>query len=143
MAASARPESIPAFPLLLLMLLYGVASLLHFAHNAIYLRDYPNLPLWLTSAGVWLSWCGIAALGVMGYWLYRRISRWAGLAVIAVYGALGFAGLDHYAVAPMGAHSFIMNLTILCEVAAAAALLLFLVRSVVVTSGGSSPRVDG
>jgi hypothetical protein len=142
MVASARPELPSRFTLLLLMLLYGVTSLLHFAHNAIYLLDYPNLPLWLTSAGVWISWCGVALVGVLGYWLYRRISRRAGLAVICVYGALGFAGLDHYAVAPMGAHSFVMNLTILCEVAAAAVLLLYLVRSVLVTSGRSPPRVD-
>jgi hypothetical protein len=139
MTASARPESTRDFTLLLLMLLYGAVSLLHFSHNAIHLHEYPRLPLWLTSAGVWVSWCGVAALGVLGYWLYRRISRWAGVTVIAVYGALGFAALDHYAVAPMGAHSFVMNLTILCEVAAAAALLLFLVWSARVTSGPSSP----
>ena len=47
--------------LLPLMLVYGAASLLHFMHNAVYLRDYPNLPVWLTSAGVVGAWLVVAA----------------------------------------------------------------------------------
>ena len=115
--------------LLFLMLLYGAASLLHFGHNAVYLHEYPNLPEWLTSEAVWVSWCGIAAVGALGYWLYVRVSRWAGLATISLYGAFGLAGLDHYTVAPMSAHSFVMNLTILTEAVAAAALLVFVAHS--------------
>ena len=128
-----RPQSTGDSTLLLLMLLYGAASLLHFAHNAVYVRDYPNLPDWITPAAVWFSWCGIAAVGALGYWLYRRVSRWAGLATIALYGVCGFAGLDHYAVASIGAHSFAMNLTILTEVAAAAVLLVFVAHSMLLT----------
>ena len=128
--------------LLFLMLFYGAASLLHFAHNAVYLRDYPNLPEWLTSEGVWVSWCGIAAVGALGYWLYRRGSHWAGLATIALYGACGLAGLDHYTVAPMGAHSFVMNLTILTEAATAAALLVFVAHSMLLTRRPARLRVN-
>jgi hypothetical protein len=115
--------------LLLLMLVYGTASLLHFAHNAIYIRDYPNLPHWVTPLGVSLSWLGIAALGALGYWLYRRRSQAAGIAVITLYALLGFGGLDHYAIAPMGAHSLAMNLTIMGELAAACALLVYLLSA--------------
>ena len=114
--------------MLLLVLVYGAASLLHFAHNAAYLHEYPNLPASLTSTGVCAAWCGVAAVGALGYWLYRRISRVAGLLTIAIYGTLGFGGLDHYAVAPIAAHSITMNLTILGEVAAASALLIFVAR---------------
>jgi hypothetical protein len=112
--------------LLTLMLIYGAASLLHFAHNAVYLRAYPNLPAWLTPAGVGASWLIVALVGALGYVLYVRISRAAGLAVIALYAALGFAGLDHYAVAAVSAHTIAMNLTILLEVVAAGALLVFI-----------------
>lgn len=128
--------------LLFLMLLYGIASFLHFAHNAVYLRDYPNLPGWLTAAEVWITWCAVAAVGVLGYWLYRRVARWAGLVTIAVYGILGFAGLDHYTVAPMGAHTFVMNLTILTEVVAAAVLLVFVAHSVLQTRRPSRLTFD-
>ena len=138
-----RPASTHNSTLLLLMLFYGAASFLHFAHNAVYLHEYPNLPGWLTSEGVWVSWCGIAAVGVLGYWLYRRVSRWAGLATISLYGACGLAGLDHYTVAPMGAHSFVMNLTILTEAAAAAALLVFVAHSMLLTRRPARLHFDG
>ncbi len=137
-----RPAATGDSTLLLLMLLYGIASFLHFAHNAVYLHDYPNLPGWLTAAGVWISWCVVAAVGVLGYWLYRRVSRWAGLVTIAIYGISGFAGLDHYTVAPMGAHSFVMNLTILAEAVAAAVLLVFVAHSVLLTRRPARLRFD-
>jgi hypothetical protein len=47
-----------------------------------------------------------------------------GLAVIALYAALGFAGLDHYALAPVAGHSLMMNASIFGEVIAAAVLLV-------------------
>ena len=108
----------------LMMIIYAAASWLHFAHNAVFIRDYPNLPGWITPLGIWLSWCAIAALGAMGYWLYRRISRRTGLLVIAFYALLGFGGLDHYAIAPVSAHSLAMNATIVVEVLSAAGLLI-------------------
>lgn len=42
---------------------------------------------------------------------------------MAVYAALGFDGLGHYAVAPIELHPLMANITILSEVAAAALLL--------------------
>jgi hypothetical protein len=109
--------------LLILVIAYGVTSLLHFSHNAIFLRDYPHLPLWLTAGGVWTAWCGITAIGLLGYVLYRFVSRGAGLLAFAIYALLGFGGLDHYVVAPVSAHSMVMNTTILIEVVSATALL--------------------
>jgi hypothetical protein len=107
-----------------LILVYCAASLLHFAHNAAYLHDYPNIPASLTSARIYAAWCGVTAVGVVGYWLRRAGYRIAGLVVIAVYAALGFGGLDHYTLAPVPAHSLAMNLTIGLEALAAAALLI-------------------
>jgi hypothetical protein len=115
----------------LLMLVYTAASLLHFAHNATYLHDYPNMPPWLTSFGVYGAWCAVAIVGALGYWVYRRVHVFAGLVLIASYAVLGFAGLDHYVVAPVSAHTLAMNLTIAIEVACAALLLMaVIVRAV-------------
>jgi len=114
--------------LLTFMIAYGAASLAHFVHNAVYIDVYPNLPAWLTPVVVYASWLAIAGTGAFGYWLHRRGSRVVGLAVIGMYALLGFGGLDHYAVAPVAAHSMAINATILGEVIAASVLLVVIVR---------------
>ena len=112
-----------------LITLYGAASLLHFVHNAVYIQNYPNLPKWITPLGVYASWCVIAVIGALGYWLYLKVSRAYGLMAIAIYALLGFGGLDHYVMAPIGAHSIAMNATIIGEVSAACVLLVFIAHS--------------
>ena len=119
--------------LLLLTIVYAAASLLHFAHNAVFVRAYPNLPAWITAQGVWIAWCSVTAVGAVGYYVFRRFSRTLGLLMLALYALLGFAGLDHYTLAPMSAHSIEMNSTILAEVAAAAVLLIYVSRGLVST----------
>ena len=109
--------------LTVLMLAYGASSLLHFIHNAQFARDYPNFPDTITALQVYGVWLLIAATGVAGSLLMRFGPRVAGLLVTAVYAGFGFNGLLHYRLAPMSAHSFAMNSTILTEVALAAALL--------------------
>ena len=107
-----------------LTLLYGIASLAHFAHNAEFLMDYPNLPSWLTPAQVYVVWLGITALGALGYLLLRAGRSVAGLLLLAAYAVLGLDGLLHYGRAPVTAHTLAMNATIWFEVLAAAALLV-------------------
>lgn len=107
---------------------YALASLVHFAHNAAHLREYPNMPPWLSARTVWLAWLAITMIGVIGYWLYRYASRWIGSLIIVVYALLGYGGLDHYAIAPVGAHSIEMHATIAIEVVAATVLLIFIGR---------------
>ena len=109
--------------LLWLMTLYCAASLLHFAHNAEYLADYPNLPAWLTRSQVYIAWFGVTAIGALGYLVRRAGHELAGLALVGTYAALGFDGLLHYGRAPLTAHTMAMNLTIWFEVATAALLL--------------------
>jgi hypothetical protein len=111
-----------AKPLLILLLAYGAASLVHYAHNAEFLADYPNMPAWLSRAKVYVAWLGVTAIGVLGYLLVRRGHQLGGLCVIVVYAAIGFDGLAHYRLAPLSAHTATMNLTIWLEVAAAALL---------------------
>ena len=110
------------WPLVGLLLLYFVASLAHFTHNAEYLSDYPNLPTWLTRGSIYLAWIGETLLGILGYVLYRSGWRLSGLALVGVYAAFGFDGLLHYTRAPFDAHTSAMNFTILSEVAAATLL---------------------
>jgi hypothetical protein len=107
-----------------LVALYAAASLLHFVHNAEHLAQYPNLPSSWSPVDVYLALCVVTALGVLGYALYLRANRLAGLSLLALYAILGFAGLLHYTRAPFAHHSPMMNITICTEVAAAAALLV-------------------
>ncbi len=109
--------------LFVLLLIYCLASLVHFAHNAEFVVDYPNLPAWLTRSKVYLAWLAVTVVGAAGIVLLKLHLRLPGLLLIAGYAALGFAGLDHYRAAPLSAHSFAMNATIWVEVAAAVALL--------------------
>jgi hypothetical protein len=106
------------------LILYAAATLLHFAHNAEYLARYPNLPVSWSRADVYVAWCCITTLGVVGYVLFLRDHRGFGLSFLALYAALGFGGLLHYTRAPMAHHSAVMNVTIWTEAAAATLLLI-------------------
>ena len=106
-----------------LMLVYGAASLSHFTHNAEFLHDYPNMPAWLSRSEIYAAWCVVAGIGASGYVIWRRGHAFLGLSLIAVYAALGFDTLSHYALAPFGHHGAAMHATIWIEVAAAAVLM--------------------
>jgi hypothetical protein len=121
-------QPIRAAGLLLLVLAYAAASLLHHAHNAAYLADYPNMPAWLTPAGVFAAWAGVTAVGVAGWLLVRHGYRAAGIGALALYAALGLYGLAHYGVAPLSAHTAGMNFTIWLEVATATLVLVGIAR---------------
>jgi hypothetical protein len=132
------PTRLP--PLLLLVAAaYCIASFVHFFHNAEYLAEYPNMPAWLLRWQVYATWLGITAIGIGGLLLARRRYPAIGFALVAIYAALGFDGLEHYALAPMSSHTLAMNLTIWSEVVAAAVLLLVTLRYLI--SGAlRSPR---
>jgi hypothetical protein len=123
MAMNGERPAIRTDLLLIFLLPYGAASLFHYAHNAEFLGDYPNMPAWLSPALVYGAWLGVTTVGMAGYFLIRRGYRLAGLAVVGVYGALGLDGLGHYTLAPLSAHTFIMNLSIWLEAAAGVLLL--------------------
>jgi hypothetical protein len=112
--------------LLSLVLVHAAASLVHFVHNAAYLAEYPNMPAWISPAGIYGVWLAEAAIGVAGVLLLLR-GRRAGLAFIALYAVLGLGGLDHYTLAPVSAHTLGMNATILMETTTAIALLVVVV----------------
>ncbi|SDM53842.1 hypothetical protein [Polaromonas sp. JS666] len=109
--------------LLVLTAAYFLTSLGHFSHNAEFICEYPNLPAWLTRAQVYAVWAAITSVGALGLLLMRRRFMATGLLLVAVYAAMGFDGLGHYAVAPIALHPLMANVTILSEVAAASLLL--------------------
>ena len=121
----------PNRALAVLGLLYAVASLIHFAHNAEYLSAYPHLPAWLTRYEVYGAWLAITALGALGYTLHHLGRTILGLLLIGVYAAIGLDGLLHYGRAPFTHHTAAMNATILFEVSVAACLLLTVATLVV------------
>jgi len=121
-----------------LLLVYCGASLLHFVHNAEFIADYPNLPVWLTRSKVYLAWLAVTAVGAVGTMLLNVGFRVIGLILIAIYAVLGFAGLDHYWVAPVSDHSLGMNTTIWLEVAAATALFVAVLTNLFSSARGST-----
>jgi methylamine utilization protein MauE len=113
--------------LAVLLFAYAAASLVHHAHNAEFLADYPNMPAWITRPAVYAAWLCETMLGVAGYLILRRGHLAAGLGLIAVYAALGFDAFAHYALAPAAAHTAAMNATIWLEAAAAALVFVGIV----------------
>lgn len=109
-------------------LLYLMASLVHFIHNAEFLADYPNLPETWTRADIYGAWAAMTTVGAAGWLLVQRGYRKLGLLLTSVYALLGLASLAHFAAAPMAAHTEAMTLTILLEVSTAALLLIEVLR---------------
>jgi len=101
---------------------YASSSLLHFSHNAERLDAYPNMPVWITRADVYAVWLGLTAIGAAGVLLVWLRRPFVGLVLLAVYAAFGFDGLAHYTLAPMSAHTAMMNVTIWTEVVCAGVL---------------------
>ena len=110
--------------LLVILIFYCSASLLHFIHNAIYIDEYPNLPSWISAFGVYITWFGITSIGIIGYLFIHYGKKFIGLVACAVYGAIGLDGLGHYSLAPISAHTFTMNFTIWLEAITAMIVLI-------------------
>jgi hypothetical protein len=110
--------------LLVLLLVYAAASLVHFVHNAELIKDYPGLPPSWTRGGVYVAWFGLTAIAVCGWRLVSRGHEGVGLLLLAGYALLGLDSLGHYLAAPFSAHTATMNATILFEVVAAALVLV-------------------
>ena len=132
-------------PLWLLLGLYFLASLAHFAHNAEFIAFYPNMPHWLTREKVYLAWLAVSSVGAAAVLLGRLGLPVLGTLLLAAYGALGLDGLGHYTLALCAEHTFATNFTIWFEVASGLALLF--ASSILVTRRiigdnhrGQSPR---
>lgn len=129
--------------LFLLLAFYAVASFVHFVHNAEFLSDYPGLPPSWSRGGVYFAWLAMTAIGGAGTLLVYRGRELAGLSLLAVYAVLGLDSLGHYVLAPLSAHTRMMNATILLEVGAAGLVLLAVARRIYGIISGASSRVGG
>jgi hypothetical protein len=128
------------------VLAHAASSLFHHIHNAEFLNEYPNMPVWLSRSWVYAAWCVETAVGVVGLDLLRRRHDLPGLLVLGIYAAFGLYGLAHYALAPVSEHTLAANASIWLEVATALVLLgvvaAFIVRraSTGVETGNASRR---
>ena len=118
----------PDRPLATCVLGFGLASLIHFVHNAEHLQEYPNLPESWTRLGVYLAWVGMTVVGVGGWLAYRQGQEIVGLWVLGGYALLGVGSVGHYVVAEVTAHTWGMNATILAEVTTALLVLAAVMR---------------
>ena len=109
---------------LVLVLVYFVASLAHFAHNAEYIAFYPNMPGWITREKVYLAWVGITCIGIAGLVVVRLGLHAVGAILVSVYGAFGLDGLAHYTLALCSEHTLATNVTIWSEAIAGLVLML-------------------
>ncbi|WP_143012484.1 hypothetical protein [Variovorax sp. EL159] len=107
-----------------LVAVYFVASLAHFAHNAEFIAFYPNMPAWLTREQVYLVWLAITSLGVAGLFVARLGLHALGVLLVGAYGAFGLDGLAHYTLALCSEHTLATNLTIWAEAASGLVLML-------------------
>jgi hypothetical protein len=138
MVVLTQRRAAPVDSILLPSLAYGAASLVHHVHNAVHLSSYPNMPVSLSPARVYLAWLVVAGFGLVGYLLSRGGHWLAGLLLLGIYGLLGLYGLLHYTLAPMPAHTWAMNATIWLEVSTAANLLIEVARLAVRRWRGSA-----
>ena len=87
------------------------------------------MPASWSRTDVYLAWFAMTTIGLIGLLLARGL-RIPGLLLVVAYAGLGLDSLGHYVLAPMSAHTGVMNATILVEVGAAAVLLVDAVRRV-------------
>ena len=111
-----------------LLLIYGLASLIHFVHNAEFLTDYPNLPASWSRGDIYSAWIILTLVGIGGWGLVVRGFARLGFLLLAVYAVFGMDSLGHYVLAPMSEHTLAMNTTILLEVTTAALVLMEVMR---------------
>ena len=114
--------------LLPLLLIYGIATLVHFSHNAEFIAEYPSLPASWSRVDVYVAWIALTTIGVTGWLLMSRGFFTVGCVVLAVYACVGLDSLGHYLLAPLSAHTLAMNVTILAEVTAAGLVLVEVTR---------------
>ena len=124
-----KPGSPAALPkhIRALFFVFFIANLTHFVHNAEYIAFYPGIPSWLTREKVYLAWVAGVSVGLTGLLLARTRStvlKLLGVALVAIYGALGIDGLAHYTLALCSEHTLATNLTIWFEVLAGMSLLM-------------------
>lgn len=103
-------------PMTPLVVLYTLASLVHFTHNAEYIAFYPGLPAWMSRESVYFAWLAVAGVGALSLLASRIGLPRLALVLLSAYGLLGTDGLLHYTLALCSEHTLATNATIWAEV---------------------------
>jgi hypothetical protein len=118
--------------LLAILLLHMTASLWHHIHNGQFAGEYPNMPAGVPPVVAYVAWGITTAVGLAGYYAVCNGHRLLGFGLMGLYAAYGLLAFGHYKLAPMSAHTPVMNATILSEALTAMLLLgtviVFLVK---------------
>ena len=105
--------------LLALLIVHMAASLWHHIHNGQFIDDYPNMPRGvpanLSLGFAVVAWTVTSAVGLAGYYWVCNGRRLLGFGAMGLYAAYGVLAFTHYTLAPMSAHTPVMNATILGE----------------------------
>src|SRR5687768_3102459 len=73
------PEGMKHPILLVAVLSYAAASLLHHVHNAVFLDEYPHMPAWITPGIVYAAWVATTAVGLAGLFYRPLLAAYGGL----------------------------------------------------------------
>ena len=110
--------------LLAVLILHIAASLWHHIHNGRFADEYPNLPggfpVWIA----YTAWGVTTAVGLAGFYAVCNGYRLLGFGTLGLYAAYGLLAFSHYTLAPMSAHTWVQNATILSEGLTAVLLLV-------------------
>lgn len=107
-----------------LLVVYFVATLAHFIHNAEFIAFYPGMPESLTREMVYIAWLCITCVGAAGLIAARFGLAALGALLLGAYGALGLDALQHYMLALCSEHTLAANVTIWFEAVAGVALMV-------------------
>lgn len=98
-------------PLLPSLLIVSVVSTsIHYTDNFLFFEKYPQ-PEWITLPSIYISWIILTAIGVAGYWLYRK-RFWLAYVCLVIYSLTGLSSLGHYFYGAMSEFSAKMHLFI-------------------------------
>jgi len=123
-AMSAVREPARSNLLLALLIVHMAASLWHHIHNGRFLDEYPGMPVRsVPPIFAYIAWAVTTAIGLAGYYWVCNGRRLLGFGALGLYAAYGVLAFTHYTLAPMSAHTAVMNATILGEGVTGALLL--------------------
>jgi len=108
----------------ILLIVSIITTAFHFIDNYINFDLYPQ-PDWITPPSVYLSWILWTAVGIAGYWLYKRQMFWLSYLCLVFYSFCGLVSLGHYNHGAMSEFSMKMHIFIVADGLVGLAVLAF------------------
>ena len=114
--------------LLAILILNIVITSIHYADNAIFVRQYPE-PEWITTSGIFTTWIVMTLIGIVGYWFYSKQNYWLSYLQLGAYAGTGLSSSAHYFYGELSQFSPKMHAFIWLDIIAGLAVVAFLTRS--------------